>query len=127
MFKKLMSWAVCLGALHAPAAMAVDAALLLRIEKSVTACPFWIRGSYLAATVATLMAFLPELGQLESRQISALAGLAPYNCDSGKHQGVRRIRGGRGVARADRKVREFTHAETGGAGGEIEVHDGRRR
>ena len=52
-----------------------------------------------AVTVATLMAFLPELGQLESRQISALAGLAPYNCDSGKHQGVRRIRGGRANVR----------------------------
>ena len=52
-----------------------------------------------AVTVATLMAFLPELGQLESRQVSALAGLAPYNCDSGKHQGVRRIRGGRANVR----------------------------
>lgn len=50
-------------------------------------------------SVATLMAFLPELGQLENRQISALAGLAPYNSDSGKHQGVRRIRGGRGNVR----------------------------
>lgn len=50
-------------------------------------------------SVATLMAFLPELGQLENRQISALAGLAPYNCDSGKHQGVRRIRGGRAHVR----------------------------
>lgn len=50
-------------------------------------------------TVATLLAFLPELGQLENRQISALVGLAPYNCDSGKHQGVRRIRGGRGAVR----------------------------
>ena len=48
-------------------------------------------------SVATLMAFLPELGQLENRQISALAGLAPYNSD--KHQGVRRIRGGRGNVR----------------------------
>lgn len=37
-------------------AKAVDAALLLRIEKSVTACPYWIRGSYLAATAATEMA-----------------------------------------------------------------------
>lgn len=50
-------------------------------------------------TVATLMAFLPELGRLENRQISALAGLAPYNSDSGKHHGVRRIRGGRGHVR----------------------------
>lgn len=38
------------------AASAVDAALLLRIEKSVTACPYWLRGSYLAATAATRLA-----------------------------------------------------------------------
>lgn len=52
-----------------------------------------------AVTVATLLAFMPELGRLENRQISALAGLAPYNCDSGSHQGARRIRGGRGAVR----------------------------
>lgn len=52
-----------------------------------------------AVTVATLMAFLPELGQLENRQISALVGLAPYNCDSGTRHGVRRIRGGRANVR----------------------------
>ena len=50
-------------------------------------------------TVATLMAFLPELGQLGNRQISALVGLAPYNCDSGNRQGLRRIRGGRANVR----------------------------
>ena len=50
-------------------------------------------------TVATLIAFLPELGQLENRQISALVGVAPYNSDSGTHQGVRRIRGGRAHVR----------------------------
>ena len=52
-----------------------------------------------AVTVATLMAFLPELGQLGNRQISALVGLAPYNCDSGNRQGLRRIRGGRANVR----------------------------
>lgn len=52
-----------------------------------------------AVTTATLLAFLPELGQLENRQISALIGLAPYNCDSGNHRGVRRCRGGRGAVR----------------------------
>lgn len=52
-----------------------------------------------AVTTATLLAFLPELGQLENRQISALVGLAPYNCDSGNHRGARRIRGGRGAVR----------------------------
>ncbi len=34
----------------------IDAALLQRIEKSVTACPYWIRGSFLAATVASRLA-----------------------------------------------------------------------
>ncbi|MBJ9978446.1 type VI secretion system protein TssA [Pseudomonas sp. S75] len=38
------------------AGTAVDAALLQRIEKSVTACPFWIRGSFLAASAATRLA-----------------------------------------------------------------------
>ncbi|MNM57698.1 hypothetical protein D3C81_689120 [compost metagenome] len=35
---------------------AIDPGLLQRIEKSVTACPYWIRGSYLAATVASRLA-----------------------------------------------------------------------
>lgn len=34
----------------------LDAALLQRIEKSVTACPYWIHGSFLAATAATRLA-----------------------------------------------------------------------
>jgi len=38
------------------ASTAIDPALLQRIEKSVTACPYWIRGSFLAATVATRLA-----------------------------------------------------------------------
>lgn len=48
-----------------------------------------------AATVATLMAELPELGTLKSRQVSALAGVAPYNHDSGRLKGKRCISGGR--------------------------------
>ncbi|MFI4969208.1 MAG: IS110 family transposase [Lysobacterales bacterium] len=50
-------------------------------------------------TVASLMAYLPELGRLDRRQIAALAGLAPYNVDSGQHAGKRRIRGGRAAIR----------------------------
>lgn len=50
-------------------------------------------------TVAGLLAYLPELGQLSRRQIAALVGLAPYNCDSGQKSGQRRIRGGRGMIR----------------------------
>ncbi len=38
---------------------------------------------------------LPELGHLTSRQIAALCGLAPFNRDSGRMNGKRRIRGGR--------------------------------
>lgn len=46
-------------------------------------------------TRVTLMALLPELGQLDRREIAALAGLAPFNRDSGQHQGQRVIWGGR--------------------------------
>lgn len=49
---------------------------------------------------ATLIADLPELGQLNRRQLAALAGIAPMNQDSGKHRGVRRIRGGRAWLRS---------------------------
>lgn len=41
---------------EAVASTAIDPALLLRIEKSVTASPYWIRGSFLAATLATRLA-----------------------------------------------------------------------
>lgn len=44
---------------------------------------------------ATLLTDLPELGHLNRKQISALAGLAPYNHDSGKFAGKRKISGGR--------------------------------
>lgn len=50
-------------------------------------------------TRATLAAYLPELGQLDRRQIAALAGLAPYNRDSGPQQRPRHIHGGRAALR----------------------------
>jgi transposase len=46
-------------------------------------------------TAATLIALLPELGQRSPKTIAALAGLAPFNHDSGKLRGQRAIRGGR--------------------------------
>jgi transposase len=50
--------------------------------------------------VATgVLADLPELGTLDSRQITALAGLAPYNRDSGTLRGKRTIWGGRAPVR----------------------------
>ncbi len=48
---------------------------------------------------ATLLGDLPELGQLSRRQIAALTGVAPFNRDSGRLRGKRRIRGGRAVTR----------------------------
>jgi transposase len=42
-----------------------------------------------------LLASLPELGKLNREKIVALAGLAPYNHDSGKLKGKRSIGGGR--------------------------------
>ncbi|XVO85321.1 IS110 family transposase [Pseudomonas palleroniana] len=50
-------------------------------------------------TASSLMAYLPELGEIGGRPIAALAGLAPYNNDSGKHKGARHISGGRFAAR----------------------------
>jgi transposase len=50
-------------------------------------------------TSANLLAHLPELGQLGHKQIAALAGLAPYNVDSGQRSSPRHIRGGRAGAR----------------------------
>jgi transposase len=47
----------------------------------------------------TLIAELPELGQLNRQEIASLAGLAPMNHDSGQFRGQRRIRGGRGAVR----------------------------
>jgi transposase len=50
-------------------------------------------------TAAVLLAQLPELGQLDRRQIASLAGLAPHACDSGTLRGRRMIYGGRAAVR----------------------------
>jgi transposase len=50
-------------------------------------------------TGATLVAELPELGKLDRQAIAALVGVAPYNNDSGPHEGKRTIRGGRASVR----------------------------
>lgn len=50
-------------------------------------------------TAVTLLACLPELGQLKRRPIAALAGLAPHAHESGIYKGARRIWGGRADVR----------------------------
>lgn len=52
-----------------------------------------------ARTAALLLAQMPELGQLNRRQAAALAGLAPFNHDSGAIRGKRAIFGGRRALR----------------------------
>lgn len=47
----------------------------------------------------TLLADLPELGQLNRKEIAALVGIAPMNKESGSYSGKRRIRGGRAHVR----------------------------
>jgi len=70
---------------HAPAAQ--QAALLTSVPGVGT------------TTAATLIALLPELGRLSREKIAALAGLAPYDDDSGKRHGKRTIAGGRKLVR----------------------------
>jgi transposase len=50
-------------------------------------------------TASTLSADLPELGKLDKKEIAALVGVAPFNNDSGKWRGRRRIKGGRATVR----------------------------
>lgn len=70
----------------------------------------------------TLLAYLPELGKLSRGEVVALAGLAPYNQDSGKTKKLRRIFGGRSkvrrclymaavcAARHNTVIRDYTNA-----------------
>ena len=51
-------------------------------------------------TCYCLLAWLPELGTLNRKQIAALAGLAPFNRESGRWRGRRAVWGGRAQVRA---------------------------
>ncbi len=55
-------------------------------------------------TVLALVIRMPELGTLSREEIAALAGLAPFDDDSGKHKGQRRIAGGRARLRRSRRA-----------------------
>ena len=46
-------------------------------------------------TATTVLALMPEIGEVNRRQAAALSGYAPYPNDSGKAAGYRRVRGGR--------------------------------
>jgi len=77
------------------------------IQKQIRKSPIWrkdddILQSYKGigpVSSTTLLSDLPELGKLDSKKITALVGLAPFNCDSGQYRGRRRIWGGRSHVR----------------------------
>lgn len=73
--------------------IAADPELALKIER-LDSVP-----SIGPTTAAQLVVACPELGTLNRQQIASLAGVAPFNKDSGKQQGPRSIRGGRASVR----------------------------
>ena len=78
------------------------------LRKTLRQSPLWREKDDLLRTVPgvgeqlslTLLAYLPELGTLDRRQIAALVGVAPFNRDSGTLRGKRTVWGGRARVRA---------------------------
>ena len=73
------------------------------IQELLRNCPEWRERANLLSSVpgvgpvlcATVIARLPELGELNRKEIAALAGLAPFNRESGTLRGKRTVWGGR--------------------------------
>jgi transposase len=73
------------------------------LRRQIEGSPVWQAKDDLLQTVpgigpitsATLLANLPELGTLNRHQIASLAGVAPFNRDSGIMRGKRSVWGGR--------------------------------
>jgi len=87
--------------------VAERAALDAELRQRIAADPTWRAQAAVLrrvpgigpVAVATLLAHLPELGKLERHALAALVGVAPFNRDSGQHQGARSIGGGRASVR----------------------------
>lgn len=79
-----------------------------RIEEAIDASATLARKAAILRSIpgvgpvlcATLLASLPELGQLDRREVAALVGVAPIDNSSGRRQGPRSIHGGRPAIRA---------------------------
>jgi transposase len=71
-------------------ALLAESPALAQDEKRIRSVPGVGR-----VTAVTLLALMPELGARSPKQLAALAGLAPFNADSGDKRGQRSIRGGR--------------------------------
>lgn len=83
------------------------ATITAELDAIIHASPVWLEKVQLLQSVKSigpvtareLLVELPELGQLERREIASLVGLAPINRDSGMMRGKRTIWGGRKNAR----------------------------
>jgi len=83
-------------------------ALDRQLDKAIKASPMWREKDALLQSAPgvgptlsrTLLAEVPELGELDRRKIAALVGVAPFNRDSGAFRGRRCIWGGRAAVRA---------------------------
>lgn len=83
------------------------AALDQELDDGMRGSPLWVEKAKLLEavtgvgpqTVRRLLINLPELGTLSRHAIAKLVGVAPLNCDSGKHRGQRHIWGGRAPVR----------------------------
>ena len=72
------------------------------LRKALRRSPVWREKDDLLRSVSgvgeqlslSLLAYLPELGTLDRKQIAALVGVAPFNRDSGPHRGRRSVWGG---------------------------------
>jgi transposase len=79
-----------------------------RFRKLLRSTPAWREKDDLLQSIpgigpvvsCTLLAQLPELGRLNRKKIAALAGVAPFNNDSGKRRGTRQTWGGRANLRS---------------------------
>jgi len=78
------------------------------LQKRIKESPLWREKDEKSRSVPgvgnvlsqSLLTFLPELGKVSPRQVSALVGVAPFNHDSGKYRGRRIIVGGRANVRS---------------------------
>ena len=78
------------------------------LDDTIQKSPLWLAKENLLTTIPgvgsktarTMLALMPELGQINRREIAALAGLAPFTRESGKWKRKSFIKGGRKEARS---------------------------
>jgi transposase len=80
-----------LASLDVAIALAINADAELAHKRDILTSVPGVAG----VTAAVILAELPELGKMTSKQAAALVGVAPINHDSGAHRGQRHIGGGR--------------------------------